>query len=71
MAKRTTKKDMEKQLAEMQSKIDTLTKENTELRIKISWYEKLPENACNAAAGCVDWFTKVVFTQQKQEQQKQ
>ena len=73
MAK-TTKKQLEKQITEMQSKIEDMEKEKSSLlkelneaKAKVQFYENLPQAACNSIGGGIDFILKAAFPQGQQK----
>ncbi len=69
-----TKAILQKQNAELQNKIvelekerSSLLKDNTELKIKVQFYEALPQNVCNTVCGGFDFVLKSMFPAQKEK----
>ncbi len=65
-----TKGQLEKQVAEMQKRIDALTKENAELKVKIQIYEGLPGQAQKVCTDIWCAAMSVAFPPQNKEQQQ-
>lgn len=70
MAKKATKKDLEKQIVELQNRIDTFTKENAELKAKIQFYENLPEQAGKVCNDALCMIMNAAFPSQKEQKQQ-
>ncbi len=66
-----TKSQLQKQNAEMQNKILELMKENTELKVKVQFYENLPQNVSKVCGDAWGMICNAAFPPQKQEQSKQ
>jgi hypothetical protein len=63
MAKKQTKADLQKEIEQLKDQLVLKDKEISELKIKISFYESLPQNICNQVGAGIGWWVNQVTGQ--------